>query len=96
MSLPNLSGQNSAAYSPDFIVGPTKENKPFQDRRTTVGENQSRERRQFGSSHAGLSDAGRELSVAIDAFKIKHHRRYITCDDMLTVLRSLGYDRSES
>ena len=49
------------------------------------------ERRQFGSSHAGLSDQGRELAAAIDAYKLEHHRRYITCDEMLVVLGALGY-----
>jgi hypothetical protein len=49
------------------------------------------ERRQFGSSHAGLSAEGRELAAAIDAYKLQHHRRYITCDEMLVVLGSLGY-----
>ncbi|MFG0289504.1 MAG: hypothetical protein ACF8CQ_15095 [Rhodopirellula sp. JB044] len=52
------------------------------------------ERRQFGSSHSGLSAEGRELASAIDAYKLKHHRRYITCDEMLVVLRSLGYQKN--
>ncbi|MEM6365030.1 MAG: hypothetical protein AAF745_11420 [Planctomycetota bacterium] len=51
------------------------------------------ERRQFGSSHSNLSTEGRELAAAIDAYKIQHHRRYITCDEMLVVLRSLGYQK---
>lgn len=55
----------------------------------------SSERRQFGSSHAGLSDAGRELALAIDRYKVQHHRRYLTCDEMLSVLADLGY-RKES
>lgn len=58
------------------------------------------ERRQFGSSHAELSNEGRELATAIDHYKMHHHRRYITCDEMLVVLDSLGYqrpsDRSQS
>lgn len=49
------------------------------------------ERRQFGSSHVGLSDDGRELAMAIDQYKVEHHRRYLTCDEMLTVLATLGY-----
>lgn len=53
------------------------------------------ERRQFGSSHQGLSEEGRELAIAIDGYKLQNHRRYITCDEMLTVIRSLGYDRSQ-
>jgi hypothetical protein len=52
-----------------------------------------RERRQFGSSHQGLSAAGRELALAIDQYKVRHHRRYLTCDEMLNVLQSLGYEQ---
>ena len=52
------------------------------------------ERRQFGSSHAGLSAEGRELAAAIDTYKLQHHRRYITCDEMLVVLGSLGYKQN--
>lgn len=52
------------------------------------------ERRQFGSSHSGLSAEGRDLAAAIDAYKLEHRRRYITCDEMLVVLKSLGYDKT--
>lgn len=52
------------------------------------------ERRQFGSSHTGLSSEGRELASAIDAYKLEHRRRYITCDEMLVVLNSLGYAKA--
>ena len=51
------------------------------------------ERRQFGSSHSGLSGEGRELALAIDQYKVEHHRRYLTCDEMLTVLTGLGYSK---
>ena len=64
----------------------------FVDRRRSQSSDRDRpERRQFGSSHAGLSDAGRELALAIDQYKIQHHRRYLTCDEMLRVLEHLGY-----
>ncbi|WP_230276416.1 hypothetical protein [Rhodopirellula halodulae] len=53
----------------------------------------ARERRQFGSSHADLSEDGRELAAAIDQYKMQHHRRYITCDEMLLVMRQLGYSK---
>jgi hypothetical protein len=65
------------------------------DRRTGAGQPGSRERRQFGSSHYGLSENGRELALAIDQYKVRHHRRYITCDEMLAVLTSLGYRKLE-
>lgn len=68
------------------------------DRRSSESSNRSgragMERRQFGSSHTGLSSEGRELAAAIDAYKLEHRRRYITCDEMLVVLRSLGYAKA--
>lgn len=65
----------------------------FVDRRRKGGGRDQGERRQFGSSHEGLSEAGRELAMAIDQYKLEHHRRYITCDEMLMVLRTLGYSK---
>jgi hypothetical protein len=78
---------NSFSVSPDVAGG-------FVDRRAT-GKLADRggERRQFGSSHAGLSDDGRDLALAIDQYKVEHHRRYLTCDEMLTVLKGLGYSK---
>ena len=64
-------------------------------RRSQSGDRDRPERRQFGSSHAGLSDAGRELAFAIDQYKIQHHRRYLTCDEMLLVLERLGYAKHD-
>jgi hypothetical protein len=65
----------------------------FIDRRRQSGSQGSSERRQFGSSHENLSDDGRELALAIDRYKLQHHRRYITCDEMLMVISSLGYSK---
>ena len=45
------------------------------------------ERRQFGDGHRGLSGAGRELALAIDRYKLRHHRRYLTCDEILRVIK---------
>jgi hypothetical protein len=67
----------------------------FIDRRQTplAGANNPGERRQFGSSHLGLSEQGRELAFAIDQYKVQNHRRYLTCDEMLRVLTDLGYEK---
>ena len=66
------------------------------DRRSTDATASSQsERRQFGSSHEGLSENGRELALAIDQYKMQHHRRYITCDEMLHILTQLGYQKSQ-
>jgi hypothetical protein len=69
----------------------------FVDRRQTPLDSAtgSGERRQFGSSHLGLSEEGRELAFAIDQYKVQHHRRYLTCDEMLKVLSDLGYEKQD-
>ena len=52
-----------------------------------------RERRQFASSHGELSVEGRELAQSVDAYKVRHRRRFITHDELLHVIKSLGYHR---
>ncbi|MEZ6092006.1 MAG: hypothetical protein R3C05_29175 [Pirellulaceae bacterium] len=51
------------------------------------------DRRQFASSHDGLSPDAKELAMAIDSYKLQYRRRYITFDEMLSVVKSLGYSR---
>ena len=53
------------------------------------------ERRQFTNSHDELSPPARELAVSIDEYKIRHRRRFITCEEILHVLQELGYARQE-
>jgi hypothetical protein len=51
------------------------------------------ERRQFTNSHAELSPEAAELARSIDQYKISHRRRFITYEEMLAVIKSLGYHR---
>jgi len=51
----------------------------------------ARERRQFANSHAELSSEAREMALAIDEYKLVHRRRFITYEEMLGVVKSLGY-----
>ncbi len=92
MSQSNVSSNLGPHASENFIVS-TGGQETFVDRRTSGSEPVRGERRQFGSSHIGLSDDGRELALAIDQYKVEHHRRYITCDEMLAVIKSLGYKK---
>ena len=71
---------------------------PFVDRRAgfageppTVGE-----RRQFANSHGELSPAARELALAIDAYKFRHRRRFISYEEMLSIVLALGYNKDET
>lgn len=75
--------------------GLTFGNAPFVDRRQARAESSGEdERRQFGNSYNGLSVAGRELAEAIDAYKVQHRRRYVTTDELLSVIQSLGYAKT--
>lgn len=68
---------------------------PFVDRRAydnSLGP-PGVERRQFANSHAELSPEARELAQAIDSYKLRHRRRFITYEEMLAVIKSLGYHR---
>ena len=51
------------------------------------------ERRQFANSHEELSPEAAELAQAIDQYKLFHRRRFITYEEMLGVIKSLGYNR---
>ena len=66
----------------------------FVDRRSYVGEHWPvRERRQFTNTHEDLSPEARELARAIDEYKLHHRRRFITYEEMLAVVKSLGYHK---
>lgn len=51
------------------------------------------ERRQFSNSHSELSPDANELAQAIDTYKLIHRRRFITYEEMLSVVKSLGYHK---
>ena len=54
-----------------------------------------RERRQFTNSHSELSPPAQELAQAIDQYKLRHRRRVINYEEMLSVFLSLGYHRND-
>ncbi|MEQ8787543.1 MAG: hypothetical protein RIC55_14665 [Pirellulaceae bacterium] len=67
---------------------------PFVDRRNYGDSSDvSVERRQFTNSHSELSPDARELAQAIDEYKLRHRRRFITYEEMLNVIRTLGYSK---
>jgi hypothetical protein len=51
------------------------------------------ERRQFSNSYEDLSPSVRELALAIDEYKLRHRRRFITYQEMLEVVEALGYHK---
>jgi DNA gyrase/topoisomerase IV subunit A len=58
-------------------------------RRSTPGL----ERRQFSDGHDQLSPEAAELGRAIDQYKLEKCRKYISYEEMLRVIKSLGYER---
>jgi hypothetical protein len=75
----------SATVEPDLFI----------DRRgpTDPGHAPLFERRQFANSYEELSPDAAELARAIDGYKVQHRRRFITFEEMLAVIKSLGYSR---
>jgi len=69
----------------------------FQERRDPSNQRQSSglERRQFANSHSELSPEAGELGRAIDQYKLLHRRRFITYEEMLHVIKSLGYSKAD-
>ena len=53
------------------------------------------ERRQFTSSYGELSEEARQLALAIDGYKLQHRRRYLSFEEMLSVVKSLGYSKDD-
>ena len=51
------------------------------------------ERRQFANSYEELSPEAADLARAIDGYKVQHRRRFVTFEEMIAVIKSLGYRR---
>ena len=68
----------------------------FKDRRSggNVRSTPGLERRQFSDSHSNLSAEAAELGRTIDQYKLVNRRRYITYEEMLSIIKELGYSKS--
>jgi hypothetical protein len=79
---------------PEMVVAPSLP--PFLERRVNPEPRDAGvERRQFANSHEELSSEARELAMAIDGYKLRHRRRFIAYEEMLAVVKGLGYHRDE-
>lgn len=67
----------------------------FTDRRNPELQRQSTglERRQFTNSMAGYSEEAATLGRAIDQYKLLHRRRFINFEELLSIVKSLGYGK---
>ena len=74
-----------------FFGAPSNES--FVDRRSQAIHSgfEGSERRQFANSHNELSPEAAELGKAVDLYKLTNRRRFITYEELLGVVKSLGY-----
>ena len=66
---------------------------PFIDRRSNEGAQPAVERRQFANSYGELTPEAQELAVAIDEYKLRNRRRFVTFEEMLSIVKDLGYHK---
>jgi hypothetical protein len=71
------------------------ESSSLPDRRSSGADRPGVERRQFADSREELSPEARELATAVDSYKRMHRRRFITHEEMVAVIKSLGYRKAE-
>lgn len=98
---PTTDSQFGFASPSPAVVGQAKVGQPgFVDRRKSAPGSESlptgQERRQFASSYSELSQDGAELGEAVDRYKMTNRRRFVTYDEILEVVKSLGYQRPEA
>jgi len=75
------------------VMNSSAHEQPFMDRRQSTSMPPGVERRQFSNNYGELSPESQELAIAIDQYKLMHRRRFITYDEMLSVIKSLGYHK---
>jgi len=75
--------QLTSTQSPDFV-----------DRRAARGADDMKvERRQFKDGNRSVRPEVAEFADAVDEYKISHHRRFITFEELFDVMTSLGYHK---
>ena len=64
--------------------------------RGSQGKSNGPERRQFINNHNELSEDAADLGRAIDRYKLMNRRRFINYEEMLQIITSLGYSKTEA
>lgn len=91
-SLPggHVSGGHSGLVSGTQVPG----GQGFVDRRQTGGvRKDGGERRQFIDSRRTFRPEVIELAEAVDQYKLRHRRRFITFEELYDVIAELGYQK---
>lgn len=71
----------------------TEKQTAFVDRRSTLDGPPGVERRQFSDQRDEQRPEVRELAEAVDQYKLRHRRRFVTFEELFNVMTSLGYHR---
>lgn len=72
----------------------TTENETFVERRKSDSSvPQGVDRRQFKDARSYSREEVRELAEAVDQYKMRHRRRFITYEELFDVVASLGYHK---
>jgi hypothetical protein len=67
---------------------------PFAERRQGgSGRREGAERRQFVDSRDSLRPEVAEMAEAVDRYKLRHRRRFITFEELFEVMTELGYHK---
>jgi hypothetical protein len=77
-------------FSPESNPGFVDRRDPNRQRKST-----GLERRQFSDGHDNLSADAAELGRAVDKYKLNNHRRFVTYEELLSVIKSLGYEKKK-
>lgn len=69
--------------------------RPFVDRRASdvSGREGGPERRQFSASVSETRPEIAEFAEAVDQYKLRHRRRFITFEELYDVMAELGYHK---
>ena len=62
-------------------------------RQANQGRSNGAERRQFVDSRQTFRPEVIELAEAVDQYKLRHRRRFITFEELYEVMASLGYHK---
>ena len=73
-------------FSPAAFAFTATSTSPIKSQRSTFSE----------SAHRDLSPAARELAQEIDRYKFRHRRRFINYEEILSVVKTLGYRKDLS
>lgn len=86
---------NDATQTNDGSQSDSPRATEFQDRRNSLVRRDSPglERRQFSDNHDNLSDDAAELGRAVDQYKLQNRRRYVSYEELLAIVQSLGYSK---